>query len=116
MENVVVKLPDRWVKFAKSSFVLAVTALTCLSLAFAPVFLFRLGKTGVSYSDPRVVLCFAAVFLVPLVYIRFAALCLTQVRTAVQGGVKGAGNKLTSALLWMALTIAALVIYLVIRP
>jgi hypothetical protein len=114
MKNVVVQPSNQWVKFAKSPFVVAVTALTCLSLAFVPVFLFQLGKTGVSYGDPRVIVCFAAIFLVPLVYIRFAAVCLTQVRTS-HGGVTGARNKLGSAFLWMALTVGALVIYLVIR-
>jgi hypothetical protein len=117
MENVEVKLSNQWVKFARSPFVVAVTALTCLSLAFGPVFLFQLGKTGVSYGDPRVILCFAAIFLVPLVYIRFAALCLTQVRTSArEDSVRGETNKLGSVLLWMALIVAALAIYLVVRP
>lgn len=117
MANVEMKLSTQWVRFAKGPFVVAVTALTCLSLAFGPLFLFKLGKTGVSYGDPRVILCFAAIFLVPLVYIRFAALCLTQVRTSArEGSVPGERTTLGSVLLWMALMVAALAIYLVIRP
>jgi|ERR1051325_2412383 len=116
MENVVVKLSHPWVKFARSPFVVAVTALTCLSLAFVPVFLFQLGKTGVTYADPRVILCFAAIFLVPLVYIRFAALCLSQVRRSANGAASVTENRLGSALFWVALTVAALAIYLVVRP
>lgn len=115
MNNVLVRIPERWEKFANSPFLIAVTALTCLSLAFAPVLLFQLGKNGVNYTDPRVVACFAAVFLIPLAYIRLAALCLKQLRAAPTD-IETQGSWLTSALVWTALTIIALVLYLALRP
>lgn len=115
MNNVVVRIPERWERFANSPFLIAVTALTCLSLAFAPLLLFQLGKTGVHYSDPRVVICFAAIFLIPLAYIRLAALCLKQLR-ATPADITPKGSWLSSALVWMALTIIALVLYLALRP
>jgi hypothetical protein len=115
MNNVVVRIPQRWERFANSPFLIAVTALTCLSLAFAPLLLFQLGKTGVNYTDPRVVGCFAAIFLIPLAYIRLAALCLKQLR-ATPTDVTSKDSWLSSALVWTALVLIALVLYLVVRP
>ena len=55
MNNVVVQIPDRWQRFANSRLLVVVTALTCLSLSFGPVFLFQLAKAGVPHTDPRVI-------------------------------------------------------------
>jgi len=115
MNNVMVRIPERWEKFANSPFLIAVTALTCLSLAFAPLLLFQLGKTGVNYTDPRVVVCFAAIFLIPLAYIRLAALCLKQLR-ATPKDIAPRDSWLSSALVWTALTIIAVALYLALRP
>jgi hypothetical protein len=96
-----------------------VAALTSLSLTFAPLFLFYSGKNGVSQYDPRVIICFAANFLVPLVYIRFATLCFDQVRASKNdsaGHDKPAPTKLlTSVLLWSIVTLSAIAIYLFFR-
>ena len=86
MNNVVVQIPDRWQRFANSRLLVVVTALTCLSLSFAPVFLFQLAKTGVTYTDPRVIVCFASIVLLPLIYLRLATVCIKQLRAPRDGG------------------------------
>jgi hypothetical protein len=86
MNNVVVQIPDRWQGFANSRLLVVVTALTCLSLSFAPVFLFQLAKAGVPYTDPSVIFCFASIVLLPLVYLRLAAVCIKQLRAPHDGG------------------------------
>ena len=86
MNNVVVQIPDRWQRFANSRLLVVVTALNCLSLSFGPVFLFQLAKAGVPYTDSRVIFCFASIVLLPLVYLRLAAVCIKQLRTTHEGG------------------------------
>ena len=108
MQSVQVELPEHWVKLARSPLAVVITALTCLSLTFVPMFLFVLGKEGVSYLDPRVILCFALIFLAPMVYLRLATLCFTQVRSK---NSSAPGNSLISVSLWWLVAIGAIGIY-----
>lgn len=117
MERLVIELPDRWLKFSRSPASVVVAVLVCLALSFAPVYLFILGREGASYRDPRVVACFAAIFLVPLIYIRLATLCITQVRAGMDNSGRGAApRRSTQVLLWSTLTIGAIAIYFLLHP
>ena len=115
MQTFKVELPERWEKLAKSSSLVVVTALICLSLAFGPLSLFMLGKEGANFTDPRVILSFAATVLLPLVYIRLAALVLYQLRSDGSHSEPGAPNRVGSLLLWVLTTGAAVAIYYWLR-
>jgi len=116
MQTLEVKLTERWVKFARSSTSVVVTALICLSLAFGPVFLFALGREGASFTDVRVILVFAAIVLFPLVYIRLAAQILSQLRIDGRSSEPRAPNQLGSVLFWVLTTGGAVAIYFWLRP
>ena len=50
--------------------VYTVGSLTGVSVARSPYFLYVLGREGASFTDWRVMLCAAAAYFIPLVYIR----------------------------------------------
>lgn len=115
-----IELSERWLKFVKSPAAVFMTALTCLSLTFAPVALFNLGKAGVDYRDTRVIACFAVIVLVPLVYVKLATLLINQLRAAPDGlpaTTPGASATSTASVWpWVLLVLSAVIIYLLLRP
>lgn len=120
MVSMQIELSERWLKFVRSQAMVFMTGLTCLSLTFAPLALFNLGKAGVDYRDPRVIACFAVIVLMPLVYLRLATLFIRQLRAKstdlTQLGSTASLRSVTSVLPWVILIIAAVAIYLLLRP
>lgn len=115
MERVVIELPARWIKFSRSPASVIVPALIGLSLAFAPLFLFMLGKEGAGYRDPRVVACFVVILLFPLTYIRLATLFINQVRAGMNSSGPGAGFARSKIVLWPTLMVGAIALYFLLR-
>jgi hypothetical protein len=116
MERIVIELPKPWIHFAQSPVRIVATVITCLSLTFAPVFLFLRGKAGVGLGDPGVVLSFAAIFLIPLVYLRLATILLNQIKSgASSDSIRPSASLRTDVLLWFGAALAAVAIYLLFR-
>jgi hypothetical protein len=82
--------------------------------------LFRLGKAGADYRDPRVIACFAVIVLVPLVYVRLATLFIKQLRVAsgesMQSVSQGSSVSVGSLLPWIALIAGSVALYLFLTP
>jgi hypothetical protein len=120
MVSMRIELSEGWLKFVRSQAMVFMTALTCLSLTFAPMALFRLGKAGADYRDPRVIACFAVIVLVPLVYLRLATLFIQQLRKAsidsIQSVSQGSSISVGSLLPWVVVIVGAVAIYLLLRP
>jgi len=120
MVSMRIELSEGWLKFVRSPAMMFMTALICLSLTFAPIALFRLGKAGADYRDPRVVACFAVIVLVPLVYVRLATLFIQQLRMASDGSMQsvsqGSSISVSSLLPWVVLFVGAVAVYLLLRP
>lgn len=120
MVSMKIELSEGWLKFARSQATVFVTALTCLSLTFAPMALFNLGKAGLDYRDPRVIACFAVILIGPLVYLRLATLFVKQVRSASNESAepfpKGSSSLVASILPWLILIVGAIALYLFFRP
>ena len=115
MVSMRIELSEKWLKFIRSPATVLVAGLTCLSLTFAPVLLFNLGKAGVDYRDPRVIACFAVIVLVPIVYIRLATLFIKQLRSASDDS-SATASKSPSVLPWLVLAIAAVALFLLLKP
>lgn len=78
---VTVEYSSRWLRLVGTSWVYyPVTALTGVSVTFAPLFLYQLGRADAALGDWRVLLCFLQVVLVPLVYFRLGAPVLRWAR------------------------------------
>ena len=120
MVSMRIELPEGWLRFVRSQATVLVTALTCLSLTFAPLALFNLGKAGVDSRDPRVIACFAVIVLVPLVYIRLATVFVKQVRAASYESSEPVSTatpvSIASILPWLILIGGAVAMYLFLRP
>ena len=120
MVSMRIELSEKWLRFVRSQATVFLTAFTCLSLTFAPVVLFSLGKSGVEYRDPRVIACFAVILLGPLVYLRLATLFVKQVRAAsydeAEPVSKASRVSLASVLPWLVLVVGAVALYLFLRP
>ena len=120
MVSMKIELSEAWLKFVRSPATVFVTALTCLSLTFAPMALFNLGKAGLDYRDPRVIACFAVIVMGPLVYLRLATLFVKQVRAAsyesAETASKDSSLSVASILAWLILIAGAVVLYLFFRP
>lgn len=120
MVSMRIELSERWLRFVRSQATVIVTALTCLSLTFAPVALFNLGKAGVDYRDPRVIACFAVIVLAPLVYVRLATLFIKQLRAApddtTQSVPRASARSVTPILPWLILIVGAVAIYFLFKP
>ena len=118
MVSMRIELSEKWLKFIRSQATVLVAGLTCLSLTFAPVLLFNLGKAGVNYRDPRVIACFAVIVLVPLVYVRLATLFIKQLRSASDDSSVPVSQSPSesSVLPWLVLAIAAAALYLLLKP
>ena len=119
MERVNIEVDERWVKLAQPSVRVVIAALTGLSLTFAPLFLFIFAQEGAGYKDPRVVACFAAIFLVPLVYLRAATIFLAQLHTCKYGDLNRAAHTqsrlVNRFLFWAIVIVGAVALYLLFR-
>jgi hypothetical protein len=78
MEDVAVKIPAAWVRRVNSPLMLVVASLTGVSVSFAPMGLFMLGKAGASLSNPLVWVCFLVIYCVPGFYMSLAGTVLKQ--------------------------------------
>lgn len=78
MDDVAVIIPAVWVRRINSPWMYVVGALTGVSVSFAPLFLFQLGRSQAEYWNPLVLLCFAIIYLVPGFYMRLAGIVLSQ--------------------------------------
>lgn len=120
MVSMRIELSEGWMKFVRSQATVFLTALTCLSLTFAPLALFNLGKAGLDYRDPRVIACFAVIVLVPLVYVRLATLFVKQVRAAsfesAESVSRGSSGSIASILPWLIIIAGAVALYFFFRP
>jgi len=69
-QRVTIDVNSKWAWFARSPFYVIVSALSGVSVSFAPLFLYWSGKGRFFPGYERVVvpLCFAVVYLVPLFY------------------------------------------------
>lgn len=120
MARISIDLTEGWIKLAKSPVRTVIAALSCLSLSFGPLFLFTYGKEGLRYTDPKVIACFGAVFLIPLVYIRLASVVLTQVRESEVGTAEQRSETMAShgsrIVFWSIVALGSVVLYFLLRP
>ena len=73
-EKITVELDSKWERRVNSPLFWAVSALTGISITYAPFYLYRAGQDGLSESSGWLVpTCFAVIYLVPLFYIRLGA-------------------------------------------
>jgi hypothetical protein len=80
--KVTIEIDSAWVKFVRSPVFIAVSALTGVSISFAPYFLYLSGQ-GKFYHGREwliVPLCFAVIYLVPFVYIRIGGAVIKELR------------------------------------
>jgi hypothetical protein len=80
--TVTVEINSGWVKFVRSPAFSVVSALSGVSVSFAPYFLYLSGQ-GKFYPGHEwliVPLCFAVVFLVPLIYMRIGSTVIRELR------------------------------------
>jgi hypothetical protein len=119
MASMRIELSEGWMKFVRSPATVFLTALTCLSLTFAPLALFNLGKAGLDYTNPRVIACFAVIVLVPLVYVRLATLFVKQVRAAsfesTESVSRGSSGSIASIFPWLIILAGAIALYFFLR-
>ena len=80
--KVTVEIHPFWVKIVRSPIYIVVTALTGVSVSFAPLSLYWGGKGEFypGYEWIVVTMCFAAIYLVPAFYIRFGSLVAAELR------------------------------------
>ena len=80
--QVTVEISQGWVKIARSPIYVVVSALTGVSVSFAPLFLYWTGKGKFfpGYEWLVVPLCFAMIFFVPLFYFRFVSVVVRELR------------------------------------
>jgi hypothetical protein len=79
---VTVEIDQKWVTVARSPIYLIVSALTGVSVTFAPLFLYWSGK-GKFYPDYKgiiVPMCFAVIYFVPLFYFRLGSVVVKELR------------------------------------
>ncbi len=73
-EKITVELDSKWERRVNSPLFWAVSALTGVSITYAPIYLYRAGQGGYSESSGWLVpACFAVIYLVPLFYIKLGA-------------------------------------------
>jgi hypothetical protein len=76
-DKVTIEIDAKWVRRVKSPFYWAISALTGVSITFAPLFLYRYGQNG--SETWKVLICFAVIYLVPLFYIDLAHEVITSI-------------------------------------
>ena len=82
MNKVTVEIDPTSAKIARSPLYFVVTTLQGVSVTFAPLFLYWSGKGKFNLAPERIVvpLCFAVIFLVPLLYFRLGGIVLREIR------------------------------------
>jgi len=77
-----VAISPKWVKVIRSPLYVAVSALTGVSISFAPLFLYWSGQRRFfpGYEWAVVPLCFAIIYLVPLFYFFLGSMVARKVR------------------------------------
>jgi len=82
--RVTVDVSPMWVKIARSPIYVIVSALTGVSVSFAPLFLYWSGKGKFfpGYEWVIVPICFAVLIGVPAFYFRLGSLVATEIRKA----------------------------------
>ena len=80
--TVIVEIDSGWVKFVRSPVFSVVSALSGVSVSFAPYFLYLSGqgKFYHGHEGSIVPLCFAITFLVPFVYMRIGGAVIKELR------------------------------------
>jgi hypothetical protein len=80
--TVSVVIDSRWVKIVRSPIYLVVSALTGVSISFAPLFLYwgGKGKFFPGYEWIVVPICFAVIYLVPAFYFFLGSTVAKQLR------------------------------------
>ena len=79
--TVIVEIDSGWVKFVRSPAFIVVSALSGVSVSFAPYFLYLSGQGKFYHGHGLVVpLCFAVTYLVPLVYMRIGGAVIKELR------------------------------------
>ena len=80
--RVIVEIDSGWVKFVRSPVFIVVSAMSGISVSFAPYFLYLSGqgKFYHGYEWLVVPLCFAVTCLVPLVYMRIGSVVIKELR------------------------------------
>jgi hypothetical protein len=84
--TVIVEIDSGWVMFVRSPVFIVVSALSGVSVSFAPYFLYLSGqgKFYHGYEWLVVPLCFAVTCLVPLVYMRIGSAVIKKLRQCEQ--------------------------------
>jgi hypothetical protein len=80
--TVTVEIDSKWVKLIRSPIYGIVSALTGVSISFAPLFIYWSGKGRFFPGHEWLVvpLCFAIIYLVPLFYFRLGNMVAAKVR------------------------------------
>lgn len=82
MDDIVIRIPAVWARRVQSPLMWLVSALTGVSITFVPLSLFQLGRSGETFANPLVWVCFVVIYAVPLFYIRLAGVILKQLHDA----------------------------------
>ena len=80
--TVTVEIDSGWVKFVRSPAFTVVSALSGVSVSFAPYFLSLSGQGRFYYGSEWLIvpLCFAVIYLVPLVYISIGSSIIKELK------------------------------------
>jgi hypothetical protein len=80
--KVTVEIDEKWVRIARSPIYFIVSALTGVSVTFAPLFLYwsGRGKFYSGYEEIVVPLCFAVIYCVPIFYFRLGSVVARELR------------------------------------
>jgi hypothetical protein len=80
--KVTIEIDAKWVKVARSPIYLLVSALTGVSVSFAPLFLYwsAQGKFFPGYERLVVPLCFVVIYFVPVFYLWFGSAVARELR------------------------------------
>ena len=76
--NVSVVIPAKWVRRARSPWVWVIASLTGVSVTFAPMALYFMGRAKAGVLNPFLWICVATVYLVPFFYMGLASVVLGQ--------------------------------------
>ncbi len=95
MSKVTVEIDSISAKIARSPLYFIVTTLQGVSITFAPLFLYRCGKGKFDLAPERIVvpLCFAVIFLTPLLYFRLGNIVINELRRNGNSALAGTGPK-----------------------
>ena len=82
MSAVTVEIDPKWAKFVRSPAFSIVASLQGVAISFAPLFLYWSGQGRFYHGYERFIvpLCFAVIFLVPLVYFRLGGAVVKELK------------------------------------